>query len=906
MKHFLLDVFRPLYNWITKSRREQIAQWMQTEEDPYHSGMVSRFNLPYRLIFEPYFKRVHVDHTEIELTKKLAVDNTLVYIVKNRGQLEYSFFNHLFLKQGLPLSRFANGTKTLYWQSFGQIFKSLTISLERYYFGPKLDSPLKGDFLQKCMDKGSLLLHLKVSNEWIFGVRTTSNNPAAFLPALIHAAKSHGKPVILIPQQFLHDRHPSKDKLSMGEVLFGERSNPGKFRKLVMFFLNYRLRAVVKMGTPLNLTEFMAQHPNLTDDVMADKLGKMLLDQLEVEQKSITGPSLKSKEHFLSRIQEDVFFQKKVRQLAEKQNQTFEDQLPTIKKYFYEIASDINFNYVAAYSQMIRWLTTHVYDGLEIDTEGLNRIKAVAGKNPIVLVPSHKSHVDYLLLSYLFYNSNLTIPHVCAGINLNFWPVGKFLRKGGAFFIRRSIRGNELYQAVLEHYLKALMQDGFPLEFFIEGTRSRTGKLLKPKTGILSMITRSYFEGVGSDVYFVPIAINYENIMEEKSYTHEMKGGDKEKENVSSLLKATKTINKRYGRVSIQFSEPFSIAKYFEERPLPLLEDQSTDLRQAVEALGSHLTYHINRVSVVTSASVVALAALNYPSKGIPHDHMIEYTGFLMDYLGQKGACFSPVLNTDAERAVRESLEKWTRQNILNKENDLFETFYTLTDEQRLKLTYHKNTSVHFFVSLVCFLKVLGKLARPVASLAEMEKEYQVFKKMFRNEFTFSERSVLNDHFPKLLSYLHSKAAISIDHENQTVELRSSSFAWGFFSGILDDYFEAYWLTLYYLLHSPAQNIDQKTLINQILQAGQVLYKKGQIKRVESISRFIIENALLAFTEIGLLNKSQLGYVSQAENWGETKKWLHWLEGVLERKTQFENIVLRPDHSEGPTLTVLH
>jgi len=902
MIFFFLNLLRPLYNWLTRSRRQEVSHWLENEEDPYHAGMVTRFNLLYRWIFEPYFKKVHVDLSEVEMTKKLADGNVLVYIAKNRGQLEYSFFNQLFLKEGLPLSRFANGTRTLFWKPFKEICRSLVVSLERYYNGPKLPSPLSGDYLKESMEKGSVQLHLKVSNEWLFGVNTQQNNPAAFLPALIHAAKAQIKPVILIPQQFLYDRHPSKDSVSMGEVLFGERSNPGTFRKLIMFFLNYRLRAVVKIGTPFNLTEFIAQHTELSEEAQADKLRKMLLEQLDVEQKSITGPTLKSKEYFLTRIQEDVYFQKKIKTIGEKKGQSPDTLMPLAKKYFYEIASDINFNYVAVYSQMIRWLTSHVYDGLDIDIEGLNRIKAVAGKNPIVLVPSHKSHVDYLLLSYLFYNSNLTMPHVCAGINLNFWPVGNFLRKAGAFFIRRSIRGNELYQVVLEHYLKALIKDGFPVEFFIEGTRSRTGKLLKPRTGILSMITRSYLEGINSDIYFVPIAINYEKIMEEKSYTQEMKGAEKEKENVSSLLKAGNKINKRYGRVSIQFAEPFSLKQYFEEKKVGVLEDNTSEWRDAVEDLGLHLTYNINRVSVVTSPALLSLAALNCPTKGLPQDRLVQQAYELLDYLNHKGARLSQVLQQNPEHAVRELLSKWSDQKILGREEDLFETFYTLSDEQRIKLAYHKNTSIHFFVSLVCFLKVLSKLARPTAGIVEMEREYEILKQIFHFEFTFSERSVLRDHFSKILFFLQSKSAINFDEATLSVTIKPAAFSWNFFAGLLDDYFEAYWLTLYFFSHVSVQNAEPKALLQQILEAGQVLYRKGEIKRVESLSRFMIENALSSYQHMGLIEKNQLGQISQQASWEEIRHWLHYLETCLGRASQ----KLLPTHEESSTPPLLH
>ena len=185
-------------------------------------------------------------------------------------------------------------------------------------------------------------------------------------------------------------------------------------------------------------------------------------------------------------------------------------------------------------SPSCRWrcaaLWTRLYDGIEF--QHVDTLQQVAEGNEIVYVPCHRSHMDYLLLSYAIYQRGYAVPHIAAGLNLNLPIVGRFLRKGGAFFIRRSFRGNALYTVVFMKYLAAMMARGHSLEYFIEGGRSRTGRLRPPMTGMLSMTVRSYLREPRRPVVFVPVYFGYERIVEGPTYIGELSGRPKEKESI--------------------------------------------------------------------------------------------------------------------------------------------------------------------------------------------------------------------------------------------------------------------------------------------------------------------------------------------------------------------------------------
>jgi glycerol-3-phosphate O-acyltransferase len=197
----------------------------------------------------------------------------------------------------------------------------------------------------------------------------------------------------------------------------------------------------------------------------------------------------------------------------------------------------------------------------------LDKFKEAAPGHEVIYVPSHRSHMDYLLLSYLLYDRGIVPPHIAAGINLNLPVVGTLLRKGGAFFMRRSFKGNPLYSAVFTEYVAQLVSGGYSIEYFIEGGRSRTGRLLQPKGGMISM-TRAFLRQPRKPVLFQPVYIGYEKLMEGSSYLDELSGRPKEKESIWALLWGIpKVLKQNYGQVVVNFGEPIPLNDVLEKAP---------------------------------------------------------------------------------------------------------------------------------------------------------------------------------------------------------------------------------------------------------------------------------------------------------------------------------------------------
>ncbi|MFZ4536045.1 glycerol-3-phosphate 1-O-acyltransferase PlsB [Propionivibrio sp.] len=285
------------------------------------------------------------------------------------------------------------------------------------------------------------------------------------------------------------------------------------------------------------------------------------------------------------------------------------------RRFALEIASDYSYGAVRALELFLSWLWTRLYDGFEI--HNIDALTRIAPGQGIVYVPTHRSHVDYLLLSYLLHSNGFTPPHIAAGTNLNMPLVGPLLRRCGAFFLRRSFKGEPLYAAVFHEYLHLMLTRGFPVEYFIEGGRSRNGRTLSPKAGILGMTVRSFIREHARPLVFVPVYIGYERLIEGRTYLRELAGKPKQKESLWAILKSARQIKRIFGKVHINFGEPLALADFLEIHHPGWTKISSDDAgdwsREATHSAASELAKRLNSAAVINPVNLIALALLSTP-----------------------------------------------------------------------------------------------------------------------------------------------------------------------------------------------------------------------------------------------------------------------------------------------------
>jgi glycerol-3-phosphate O-acyltransferase len=226
--------------------------------------------------------------------------------------------------------------------------------------------------------------------------------------------------------------------------------------------------------------------------------------------------------------------------------------------------------------------------------------------------------------------SGVVVPHIAAGVNLNLPVLGTFLRKGGAFFLRRSFKGNALYSVVFKEYMTQLIERGVPIEYFVEGTRSRTGRLLAPRFGLLTMTVRAFLRAPRRPVLFQPVYIGYEKLMEGRAYIGELSGQKKEKESWLGLLRgARKALRQRYGRVTLNFGEPIELNALLDAaNPDWRQHGDSPDskperLNQVLDRLGEQIQVNTNRAADVNPINLLALALLAAPRHALAEGDLL-------------------------------------------------------------------------------------------------------------------------------------------------------------------------------------------------------------------------------------------------------------------------------------------
>jgi glycerol-3-phosphate O-acyltransferase len=327
-------------------------------------------------------------------------------------------------------------------------------------------------------------------------------------------------------------------------------------------------------------------------------------------------------------------------------------------------------------------------------------LERAAETHEIVYVPCHRSHTDYLLLSFAIFRHGYALPHIAAGVNLNLPIVGRFLRKGGAFFIRRSLRGNALYTVVFMSYLAAIMARGHSLEYFIEGGRSRTGRLLQPKTGMLAMTVRSFLRDPARPVMFLPVYFGYERIFEGSTYIGELSGLPKEKESIFGLLRVLPRLKERFGKVHVNLGEPIELGQLLDGFDADWRTRTADDygrmpwVNAAVDELSRRIMRNINAAAVVTPVNLLAITLLATPRQTLPEADLLRQLDLYKELLAAfpySARVIAPTMSSAQMIGYGEALQMLTRQS--HALGDLVQ----MSDAAAKRATYFRNNVLHLF-----------------------------------------------------------------------------------------------------------------------------------------------------------------------------------------------------------------
>jgi len=511
--------------------------------------------------------------------------------------------------------------------------------------------------------------------------------------------------VQLVPVSVFLGRAPQKES-GIFKILFSEQWGiASRFRRF-MSLLVHGKHTLIRFSKPIVVNQaLLVGEPR---DKLARKISRVLRVHFYRLRTSVVGPDLSHRRTVARTILNRPVVREEIQRYAERKGISQEKAYAQANKIIREISADYSYSVIRLLHLFFTWFWNKVYDGIRLNH--FEEFRTKAPDHEVIYTPCHRSHIDYLILSYALYKRGFVPPHIAAGINLNLPVVGGLLRRGGAFFLRRSFN-SALYATIFSEYLSALLTRGVSIEYFIEGTRSRTGRLLQPKAGMLAMTVRSYINERSKPLMFQPVHLNYEKLMEGASYSQELGGKGKQRETLGGLLKARKVLKEEYGKLTVNFGTSINLDAYLDKhRPgwknLTLAHNEKPDwFKNVVSEVSHDIMTRINESAHVNAINLLALALLSTPNRAADEANLQAQLSLYVDLLKQLPYDEKVTIT---EETPAEMIARGIKLGFIERQAHDLGDVIRVRPGQGVLLTYYRNNILHLFAAssfiAMCFV----------------------------------------------------------------------------------------------------------------------------------------------------------------------------------------------------------
>lgn len=839
-------------------RKAPIAGTIERGIDRYASFMGRRFGWVFHLLgLSVMLRKLRFEEHSAERIRRATERGPVVYALYHRSLLDVLALNKALNARRLPLASYSNGVRTPLWMPIPVYWRSVLTRLATW---SEPYDPVGSGFFGRLLASGHHAVIFMLGRKPLD--RLLRRPDPDYSTALLEAQRQSETPIQVVPVVVLWSRRPMAARTEVERSLLGAEDQPGHFSRL-WAALARGGSIIVQAGEPLDLARFDDQYAHEPPARRARMLRVLLRRYLYREQSIVRGPRTRSHRWMRRLVLSSGAVRKAVEHEVSATGSSPERVRRRVERTFDKIAARMTHRWVQLASIATRLLWNRIYSGIDLREGDMDRIRAAQRRGGLVLIPCHRSHLDYLLVSSIMYQHDLALPYIAAGINLSFFPAGPIFRRLGAFFVKRSFKGDRIYPAVFTQYLKQLVREGFPIEFFIEGGRSRTGKLLPPKLGLLSMIvdTMSQIRRENFDITLLPINICYEQLAEERAYARELSGEKKKSESMGDVLRAGKVLRHRYGRVYVRVGEPLSLCESLTRLDKPWDELDRGRRGEWLQHVGERVLHRINEEAVVLPTSLVALAMLAHHRRGIRRSALEARVERFRSFLERAGAKMSASMAWPGW-ATEQALERFLEGKKIASFEDEEGPVYQLAEQSRVTLEYYKNSLLHFFVpaSLLAlsFRPALREHGIPASGvpqggipveLAPAVRRFHGLAWMFRYEFVFDPEASAGALVDQGLEQLVAHGALARDGERlRLVDAeRLQELA-----ELLLSYVESYWVTLHAAHGLADRKLPAKELVDAIGTVGRGVFAVEEIRRAEALSAVNLRNAVRAFKEEGI------------------------------------------------------
>jgi glycerol-3-phosphate O-acyltransferase len=633
-------------------------------------------------------------------------------------------------------------------------------------------------------------------------------------------------------------------------ITLGDPRDPNRLLQEIIIWLRPD-RARVMTGEPATVSQLRERFGDGTDREFAEFAYLQGVLALEVAERRMRGNRYKVP-RFLA---EDLLASSGFRAgLAEIAGETGEDPDAVeaqAARYLKEIAatpSTFVLDLVAALIRIVYTLGYH--HRIQYDADVLERVAAIGREQPMAFVPSHKSNMDHLALTYVLYENGLPPNHAAGGINMNFFPVGPLLRRHGIFFIRRSFKDNPTYKYVLKSYIGYLLAKRFPLEWYMEGGRSRSGKLRAPRFGMLTYVVDAWRNGACDDVVLIPTSIAYDQIQDVGAHADEQRGKAKERESFGWMLRVLNSLRRRYGRIYLNFGEPISLAETLRREQV---DQRSEETPLDVAKLGFEVMVRINRATPITPISLVALALLGASDRAVTVAETHAALRAYVDVVERRGLPVTEPIQLDDPAAVAAALDALVEHGVVTRYDKGPEPVYAIGVDQHLAAAFYRNTIIHWFTTgaIVELALIEASRSNGIADAA-FDEAARRLRDLLKFEFFFAGRDEFADEVRAEVEFQAPGRGPLRSSADAEAVLRARSPLTAHW--VMRPIFEAYLLVAEDLVDRDYRHaVTKEDLVASCLARGAQYTLQRRIRSPEAVSSAIFESAIELAANRGLL-----------------------------------------------------
>ena len=496
-----------------------------------------------------------------------------------------------------------------------------------------------------------------------------------------------------------------------------------------------------------------------------------------------------------------------------------------------------------------RYVYTRGYERrIECDPDQVKEIRELASRHPITFVSNHRSQVDSFAIFCALHDNNLPHPVTFGGINMKIPVMGNILKNGGLVFIRRAFQDNPIYKAVLRAYIDYLVEHGLPLFWAIEGTRSRTGKLVPPRFGLMNWVLDAHERMSEQDLLIVPISASYDQIADVNSYSEQERGGAKKPEDFKWLVQYIRGFKQPLGPITVHFGKPVSVRE--QVSAFNATHPESRGMRKsAVPNIVIEACNRMNDVTPVTCPSLIAMMLLGANPHALMASELSAKFKQLTDYVRENGWPTTFDIEGDLEAVLAANLDSLAQGGVLERHDAGYERVYSVARDKELYASYYRNNSIHFFVpGAIAELALIGAANDRNESSAEERVATHAWRlrDLLRYEFYFLPRedfiaSVVTDLDARNLDWRECVGAgreKALDSLSKVAPLLSHK--------VLPSFIEAYQIVASELERLPdAEKFDRASFVKNCIGTGEQLYRLGRISNRESIAKAMFETGIL-------------------------------------------------------------